>query len=126
MSKYTQVEAEEARGTVDDLRAFFAEYGPVEELDFDEAFLAHLAERATYQKHQVAVTEILDVHRGAPKFFRNSGTGRAPTIMVGITARGRWLCVPIEPTGRPGIWRPVTAFEANAHHREKYQEGGSA
>lgn len=43
--------------------------------------------------------------------------------MVGPTRAGRFLCVPIEPTGKCGVWRPVTAFTANAHHVKRYEEG---
>jgi hypothetical protein len=84
-----------------------------------------MTERATYARHQVSMTEILEVHGGDPRYFMNSGTHRAPIIMVGPTAAGRWLCVPLEPAGQSGVWRPVTAFEANAHHRGKYSQGGA-
>ena len=101
----------------------FSEHGEVEELDVDDDFLAHLTERATYAKHNVTLTEILQVHAGQPKYFTNVGTHRAPIIMVGPTFAGRLLCVPVEPTNRHGVWRLVTAFEANAHHRLRYQGG---
>ena len=101
----------------------FEQVGPVEELQIDDEFLAHMAERGTYQKHRVAVVELLEVHAGAPRYFLNSGTGRAPLLMVGRTGAGRWVCVPIEPTGQHGVWRAVTAFEANAHNRSRYAGG---
>lgn len=70
--------------------------------------------------------ELVQVLEGAPQFFENVGSDRAaPVIMVGPTASGRMLVVPIQPTGRRGVWRPVTAFEANAHHKRRYAaEGG--
>ncbi|MBM2812061.1 MAG: AcrB/AcrD/AcrF family [Chloroflexi bacterium] len=72
--------------------------------------------------HCVALIEILEVHQGAPRCFLNAGTDRrAALIMVGPMAGGRLLCVPVEPTGRFAIWRPVTAFEANTHRRTRYQ-----
>jgi hypothetical protein len=104
-----------------DIAALFARDGRVEELDFDDDVLDHLAQRGFYPKHRVAVVEILQVHEGVPRYFANVGTGRAPIVIVEPTAAGRFLCVPIEPTGLRGTWRPVTAFEANAHHRTKYE-----
>ena len=95
--------------------------GPVEELELDDALWQHLKERGTYPKHVVKLFEILQVFGHAPKLFLNpSETGHAPLIMVGPTDSGRMLCVPLVPTGKCGIWRPVTAFEANTHHRNKY------
>lgn len=99
-----------------------AEHGRVEELDLDDEFQAHLTERATYEKHVVTLAEVLEVHLRQPMYFENHGEGRrAPIIMVGPTDAGRFLCVPLEPTGRKGVWRPVTAFQANTHHRQSYE-----
>ncbi|MBI2917900.1 MAG: hypothetical protein HYY01_07870 [Chloroflexi bacterium] len=106
---------------MDDAEALFSTHGRVEELQFDEAFLQHLAERGTYRKHVVSVQEIVEAHGGTPRYFLNAGTGRAPVIMVGTARSGRCLVVPMEPTGQVGIWRPVTAFEANRHHRQRYE-----
>ena len=100
--------------------------GRVDGLQFDDEFLQHLAERATYRKHVVSVAEILEAHARAPKYFLNSGSGRAPVIMVGVTTSGRCVVAPIEPTGRAGIWRPVTAFEANRHHQDRYEAVATA
>jgi hypothetical protein len=94
--------------------------GGVEELEWDEDLLQHINERGFYAKHDVTIAEILEVHRSAPKYFPNVSTGSAPMVMVGPTATNRFLCVPIEPTGKFGIWRPLTAFEANTHHRQRY------
>lgn len=96
--------------------------GPVEELELDEAFQQHLRERGTYAKHRVDLFEVLQVHQLNPRLFVNpSATGRAPVVMIGPTGKGRFLCIPIEPAGKWGVWRPLTAFEANAYHREKYR-----
>ena len=101
-----------------------SENGPVEELELDDEFQEHLRERATYGKHRVSLAEILQVRLLRPKLFLNSSpSGRAPLIIVGPTREERWLCIPVGPTGKWGIWRPVTAFEANTHHRERYEGG---
>lgn len=97
-------------------------YGSVEELQVDDDFRRHMAERSFYKEHRVTISEILEVFDGRPSFFANGGSKRAAIIMVGPTTRGRILCIPLEPTGLFGVWRLVTAFEANASHRARYQE----
>ncbi len=104
-------------------KRLFKQFGYVQELEFDDAFKAHLRRRASYEKHRVSIREINEVLLGIPAYFVNALSGRAPLIMVGPTLRNRFLCVPIEPTERRGIWRPVTAFEANKHHIERYAGG---
>jgi hypothetical protein len=113
------------------LGELFQVYGTVEELEFSDGFAAHLKDRATYAKHSVTLVEILQAHQGDPHYFLNQGPAarsdpdhehRAPIVMVGPTEQARMLSVPLEPTGRWGIWRPVTAFESNTHHRDRYYE----
>ena len=70
--------------------------------------------------HDVSFSEILGVFRIGPKYFENLRGRRAPVVMVGPSIGNRMLCVPIEPTGKAGVWRPVTAYPANAHHVERY------
>ena len=98
----------------------YSEKGPIEGLDLDEALELHLQERGITEKHIVSFDEILEVFNGAPRFFENSPGRRASLVMVGPTGEGRMLCVPIEPTVQRGIWRPLTAYTANAHHVERY------
>ena len=104
-----------------DVPGILSAHGPVQELELDDALWHHLRDRGTYAKHIVKLTEIVEVHGDVPKLFVNSSaTGQAPIVMVGPTATGRMLCIPLVPTGKWGVWKPVTAFEANTHHREKY------
>lgn len=111
-------------GQAQSIEYLFDVYGAVEELDFDDTFGAHMAsERRRYGKHTVSEREIREVLGGSPRFFENTGRQRAPLIMLGPTRADRVLAVPLEPTHRWGVWRPVTAFEANTHHRERYREG---
>jgi len=107
---------------VDIISQLFRDRGTVDELQFDLEFQEYARERATYAKHRVTVTEIGEVLDYRPRFFVNSG--RAPIAMVGPTLAGRLLVVPVEPTSVRGIWRPVTAFEANARHRKAYEGAG--
>src|SRR4051812_32502621 len=91
------------------------------ELQLDEEFRAHVARR----KHFVGAREVLEVWAGMPVFFENLNADRehrAPIIMIGKTAKGRVLVVPIEPTERAGIWRAVTAYQASASERRLYEE----
>ena len=105
------------------LDELFGAYGRVEELDFDDAFAGHMAEeQRSYEKHRVSEQEIREVLAEVPGFFENIGEQRAPIIMLGPTRAGRIIVAPLEPTHRWGTWRPVTAFEANAHHRQRYAE----
>lgn len=108
-----------------DMDELFSAHGRVEELEITDEFCDHLGERSTYTKHIVSILEILEVHESSPKYFLNTGTpddpARAPVIMVGPTNAGRFLCAPLMPTGRQGVWRPITAFQANTHHRRKYE-----
>jgi hypothetical protein len=107
-----------------DLENLLLVHGAVEELDFDDDFAEHMADvRRQFQKHAVSEREIREVHVGEPEYFQNRAErGRAPVIMLGPTKAGRMVAVPVEPTHRNGVWRPVTAFEANAHDRERYKE----
>ena len=90
----------------------------------DDELRQHLIERGTYLKHAVTITEIVEVHQGSPKYFLNTaGGGSAPVITLGLTMNRRMLCIPLDPSDQEGKWRPRTAFEANKHHRDKYEGG---
>ena len=104
------------------MHKIFEYYGRVEEIELDEDLERHLIERGITEKHIVSFSEILEVLYGTPRFFDNLPGRRAPIAMVGPTREGRVLYVPIEPTGKLGVWRPVTAFTANTHHVERYEE----
>jgi hypothetical protein len=41
---------------------------------------------------------------------------------VGPTRAGRFLTIALEPTDDPGVWRPVTGWEATAGEREYHRE----
>ena len=99
-------------------------FGRIEELEFDDAFTEHMASsERDYAKHRVSEQEIREAWFGNPAYVENVGRRRGESIiMLGRTHSGRILVVPLQPTHRWGVWRPVTAFEANAHHKERYLE----
>jgi hypothetical protein len=86
----------------------------VRELVFDAV------NEAKFAAHGVTILEVLDVLDLEPRFFTNRKSRRASHVMVGPTVVGRTLIVPIEDWGR-GIWRPVTAFDANTWHIKRYR-----
>jgi uncharacterized DUF497 family protein len=85
----------------------------VSELVFDAVNEAKLAD------HGIDIVEVLEALDREPRFFANRAERRASHVMVGPTTAGRLLVVPIEDWGR-GIWRPVTAFDANAWQARRY------
>ena len=44
------------------------------------------------------------------------------TRIVGPTDSGRFITLVLAPTGTPGVWRPVTGWEATDDEREYYWE----
>ena len=107
----------------DPVKELFAEHGEPRELELTDEFMEHQAARAVYDKHLVSALEITEAHEGAPRYFVNEGELRtAPIALVGPTVAGRMLTVPIEPSGRWSVWRPVSAYEANRHHVERYNQ----
>ena len=99
-------------------------YGRIEELEFDDAFAEHMAAGGRdFAKHRVSEQEVREAWLGDPVYVENVGERRRESIiMLGRTRAGRIIVVPLQPTHRWGAWRPVTAFEANAHHRKRYLE----
>lgn len=99
-------------------------YGRVEELEFDDEFAEHMASsQRAYAKHRVSEKEVREAWLGNPAYVENVGRRRGESIiMLGRTHSGRIIVVPLQPTHRWGVWRPITAFEANAHHKERYLE----
>ena len=86
----------------------------VQELVFDPV------NEAKFADHGVTLLDVLAVLDLEPRFFVNRRARRASHVMVGRTRSGRVLIVPIEDWGR-GVWRPVTAFEANRWQIRRYR-----
>ena len=107
-----------------EIERLFSQYGPLRELELDDDLKQHLEERGITRKHIVSFAEILEVFAGTPRILENQPAPgrRAPLVMVGPTVAGRFLTVPIEPTGKWGIWRPMTAFESNTGDITRHRE----
>lgn len=66
------------------------------------------------ETHGVYAEDLYEVlHSDQCRVVRNEGEHeeKRPYAIIGPTNHGRWLYIPIEPTGRPGVWRPATAFD---------------
>lgn len=109
------------------VQAIFATHGRVDALEISEDFVNHmLSPRRSYRKHRVTLAEIVEAHENSPEYWENEGSERTALIlMAGLTNSGRIIVVPIAPTGEWGVWRPKTAFAANAHHKRRYTQGDS-
>ena len=75
---------------------------------------------AKFAQHRVTPGEVQQVFDRQPRFYRNRPDRRASIVMVGPTARGRLLVVPLEAVGG-GVWRPVTAFEPTPQQAARYR-----
>jgi len=85
----------------------------IDDFEFDDANEAHMA------RHGVTPEECRQVLEDEETIVtRNKRTHPDQThVVVGRTHGGRWLAIPIKPTGRSGIWRPATARAAERHER---------
>ena len=75
---------------------------------------------AKFIDHGATIIDVLAALDLEPRFFVNRRARRASHVMVGPAQSGRVLVVPIEDWGR-GLWRPVTAFDANAWQVRRYR-----
>lgn len=87
-------------------------------LDVNELVFDDLNE-VKFADHGISLMDVLEVLDREPRFYVNRRDRRASHVMVGSSLDGRLLVIPIEDWGR-GIWRPVTAFEANAWQARRY------
>ena len=85
----------------------------VEGFYFDEQNQAKLA------SHDVTIREAYQVLETAPRALRNHSQG-APWVIIGPTASGRMLTLPIDPTDDPGIWRPRTGYDSSRKENRRY------
>lgn len=76
------------------------------------AFLWDDANEAHVAKHGIAPRELNQLIENPHIVVRNRKRRRAPLMVIGRTHGGRVLCVPIQATREPDVWRPVTAYSA--------------
>ena len=97
-----------------------ARHGRVSQLLFLPDFEDHVRQAGRH----VSMTEVLAVLAISPRFFDNEGENRsAPALMLGPTSMGRILKVPIAPTESWGCWIVLTAYDAGAEDKVRYQGG---
>jgi len=89
----------------------------VYELEFDEHNTSEM------RRHGVTEREVRQALDGSPKFFPNKKRHRASMIMVGRTAGGRLITVPLEDR-TSGTWRPATAYDSNVPEQSVYANAG--
>jgi uncharacterized DUF497 family protein len=71
--------------------------------------------------HGISAHEIFQLLDDRIEVFRNKKGRSAQLIMMGMTHGGRVIVAPIVRTAVEGQWRPVTAWEASAPERARYQ-----
>ncbi len=83
----------------------------VSDLIFDEHNEHEMA------RHGVVADEVDELKWNRNVVLRNHRGEAGSVLLVGETAGGRLLTVPLAPTNDPTTWRPATAFDAGPHHR---------
>jgi len=76
----------------------------VEELEFDEHNISHLAQ------HGVSREAVEEVQRNAPRYFRNLPDRSGSHVMIGPDENSKFLLVVLRPPATTRRWRPVTAW----------------
>lgn len=79
------------------------------DLEVDDENTRHM-----YDRHGVTEEELWEVFDSHEvRIVANEGEHRTrrPYAIIGPTAAGRWLYIPIEATSSAGVWRPATAFD---------------
>lgn len=88
------------------------------DLEFDDDNESEIA------RHGITQREVRQVLDGTPRFFPNTKGHSAALIMVGRTAGGRLLTVPLAPSALRDVWRPATAFDSNRREQSLYVAAG--
>jgi hypothetical protein len=68
----------------------------------------------------VSSDELFEVLYGTPVFPGNQRGWSATLLMIGRTAGGRLLTVPLAPTPTYGLWRPATAWSSSPSEIARY------
>lgn len=68
--------------------------------------------------HGLTPEQVVEVIHGTNYIVvRNRKGRRATALVIGKDDAGRCLTIPVEPTGHPGWWRPVTAWMCKVAER---------
>lgn len=92
---------------------------PIQEWDFDDGNLSHLAAR------DIDAAFIRQIAAGEPRFVRHPPReDRSSTHwMIGPAADGRYWTIAIRKVEDvPSTWRPITGWPSNRKHRRIYHE----
>ena len=84
-----------------------------------EGFYFNEGNEAKLASHGVSIHEAYQVLWTRPRALRNHSDG-APWVLIGPTASGRMITLPIDPTDEPGIWRPRTGYDSSRKERRRY------
>ena len=82
--------------------------------EWDDVNINHLGERGVADRE---VEQVLSERHVVMPNRRHPGR----MLLVGTTRGGRTLVVSIEPTTYDGIWRPITARDAEPEEREQFE-----
>lgn len=72
--------------------------------------------------HQVTVQEVNSMVRRNDWVIQVRNRYPEQIRVIGPTDGDRLLVVVMEPTSDPGVWRPVTAWDASADERAYYRQ----
>ena len=80
------------------------------------------ANTAKMHEHGVTVRRAFDVLDREPRVLVNHARAGAALLVVGPDAAGRFVTMPIDPTGEHGIWRPRTAYPSKPSDIARYRK----
>lgn len=73
--------------------------------------------------HGLSSRQVLQVLDGPHVVVPNRKRRRARYLLIGRDRGGTCIAVPIEPTHRPALWRPITAWLCKHQERRALEQG---
>lgn len=89
-----------------------------------EAFLIDDENEEKFAAHGLSVHHVRQVPDNVYVILRNRKRRRGLYLVVGRDNGGRCLAVPVEPTRKAGLWRPITAWPCKTHERTMLEKSG--
>jgi uncharacterized DUF497 family protein len=74
--------------------------------------------REKLEAHGISARQVLQLLDNKHEVVRNRRKRRAQFLVLGHDHGGACICVPIEATADPAIWRPVTAWYCKEHESQ--------